>query len=106
MHFVDGSGKGSPGKDRELPRLRRENPDLYMQKVRMAARMRVEGQSWVACAKTSGIGYDTLKSWNKDPNSKAGKIFKALLDEEHAKAGMTPDGKVIDKPKPDRKSVV
>lgn len=87
-----GTGKGGAGTDRPSYELRRKDPAKWQAMVRLAARARLEGRSWICAARESGIPYNTLKSWQKAPTSKGALFWFATLEAEGIKAGIDKDG--------------
>lgn len=68
--------------------------------VRLAARARLEGRSWICAARESGIPYNTLKSWQKAPTSKGALFWFATLEAEGIKAGLDKEGERLPEEKP------
>lgn len=90
-----GSGYGAPGRERPTYDLRR-NPDKFLSAMRAGARARLENRSWRDAARESGIPYATLKAWQKKPDGKSARVWRAILEEEAIKARMTPEGQPIE----------
>lgn len=97
-----GTGKGGAGTDRPSYELRRKDPAKWQAMVRLAARARLEGRSWIVAARESGIPYNTLKSWQKAPTSKGALFWFATLEAEGIKAGLDKEGERL----PDKEFVV